>query len=360
MPPVRHIGCYLISAMAKAPTSVIGIDLGRYSLKSVLLQRKSGNRYALTHYASHLLPDSVESVDQLSRELKLLLKCMGGSSKTCAVGISSPDALIRIIEQPETPTEILRDALRLNGMALLNQDCKSFVLDCDEIPSSEAPAPGQQSGTRQRKYIVGGLPRTQVSQVSEMFDKGGQPLTALQIAPICLFNAFEFAQPDVFNNRSFFLVDIGHTSSTMMIGVKRELVLVRQIDFGGRLLIETLMALSGESRESVFTALEQEDEVMVENTRMALMILTREVGSSIGFFEGRREDTIGQVWISGGPSKSKTLLKVMGEELRMPCASWSATERCEVHVSGDKKARFASEAPDLNVACGAAAELLTA
>ena len=346
--------------MAKAPTSVIGIDLGRYSLKSVLLQRKSGNRYALTHYASHLLPEAIGSVDQLGKELKTLLKNMGGSSKTCAVGISSPDALIRIIEQPETPTEILRDALRLNGMALLNQDCKSFVLDCDEIPSAEPAAPGEHGSSRQRKYIVGGLPRTQVTQVSEMFGKGGQSLSALQIAPICLFNAFEFAQPDVFNTRPFFLVDIGHTSSTMMIGVKRELVLVRQIDFGGRLLVETLMALSGESRDSVLTALDQEDEVMIENTRMALMILTREVGSSIGFFEGRREDTIPQIWISGGPAKSKTLLKVMSEELRLPCASWSATDRCEIAISGDKKSRFAEDASDLNVACGAAAELLTA
>ncbi len=346
--------------MAKAPTSVIGIDLGRYSLKSVLLQRKSGNRYALTHFASQLLPETIESVDQLGRELKTLLKTMGGSSKTCAVGISSPDALIRIIEQPETPTNILRDALRLNGMALLNQDCKSFVLDCDEIPSSEPEAPGGNAGMRQRKYIVGGLPRTQVSQVSELFGKSGQPLSALQIAPICLFNAFEFAQPDIFNQRSFFLVDIGHTSATMMIGVKRELVLVRQIDFGGRLLIETLMALSGESRESVFTALEQEDEVMIENTRMALMVLTREIGSSIGFFEGRREETIQQIWISGGPSKSKTLVKVMSEELRLPCSAWTATERCDVAVSGDKKARFAQDSQDFNVACGAAAELLTA
>ena len=91
-------------------------------------------------------------------------------------------------------------------MALLNQDCKSFVLDCDEIPSSEPPAPVEHGSVRTHKYLVGGLPRTQVSQVSEMFGKGGQPLSTLQIAPICLFNAFEFAQPDVFNQRPFFLV----------------------------------------------------------------------------------------------------------------------------------------------------------
>ena len=133
--------------MAKALTSVIGVDLGRYSLKSVLLQRKGGNRFVVTHYASRVLSGPVDSADTLGQELKALFKTMGGSAKACAVGVSSPDALIRIIEQPETPSEILRDALRLNGMALLNQDCKGFVLDCDEISSSEPATPGEQGGS---------------------------------------------------------------------------------------------------------------------------------------------------------------------------------------------------------------------
>jgi type IV pilus assembly protein PilM len=345
--------------MAKAPNSVIGIDLGRYALKSVLLQRKAGNRIALTHYASHPLTDAVENSAQLGTELKTLLKKMGGKCRACAVAISSPDTLIRIIEQPDTPTEILRDALRLNGMALLNQDCKEFVLDCDKIPSSGAGPAAEQGAASKQKYIVGGLPRVQVNQIAECFRTGVQPINAMQIAPICLFNAFEFAQPEVFNQRSFFLIDIGHTSSTMMIGVKRELILVRQIEFGGRMLVEALMGLSGESRESVFRALEEEDELMIDNARMALMVLTREVGSSIGFFEGQREDTIKEIWLSGGTAKSKTLLKVMSEELHMPCSAWSPLERCEFSLGGTQRERIGADAHDLHVACGAAAELLT-
>ena len=118
----------------------------------------------------------------------------------------------------------------------------------------------------------------------------------------------------------------------MMVGAKRELVLVRTIDFGGRVLLETLMALSGETRESVLQALEHEDEMMVENTRMALMVLMREIGSSIGFFEGRREETIDRIFVSGAPAKSQTLLKVMSEEVHMPCESWNALGHCEIAV----------------------------
>src|SRR5215203_5748062 len=123
--------------MAKAPNSVIGVDIGRYALKSVLLQRKSGNRIAVTHYGSHIPAEPAIDAPGLAKQIKALMKDMGGSSKNCVVSVSSPEALIRIIEQPETPTHLLREALRLNGMSLLNQDVKNFVLDCDRIETAD-------------------------------------------------------------------------------------------------------------------------------------------------------------------------------------------------------------------------------
>ena len=143
--------------MAKAPSSVIGVDLGRYALKSVLLQRRGSNRFAVTNYATHVLTEPVDSADTLARHLKSLFKEMGGTAKSCAIGVSSPDALIRIIEQPETPPAFLREALRLNGMQLLNQDCKEMVLDCDKLPGEPTPNP-EGNGARHR-YLVGGLPQ---------------------------------------------------------------------------------------------------------------------------------------------------------------------------------------------------------
>ena len=49
-------------------------------------------------------------------------------------------------------------------MTLLNQDVKSFVLDCDKI-ATKTPPP-ESGGTPRFKYLVGGLPRTEVEQVS--------------------------------------------------------------------------------------------------------------------------------------------------------------------------------------------------
>ncbi|MEO8350901.1 MAG: pilus assembly protein PilM [Chthoniobacteraceae bacterium] len=349
--------------MAKAPTSVIGLDLGRHALKSVLLQRRSGGQVALTHYAAHRLERPIESSDHLAAELKALLKSMGGSAKTCGVAVSSNKALLRIIEQPETPTGLLREALRLNGMSLLNQDCRDLVLDCDELAESAHPAGGNQStapANGPKRYLVGGVPRSEVSVISAAFESVTTPFSSLQLAPACLFNAFEFARPQEFNHEAFFLIDIGHGSSTMLIGAKRALVLVRNIDFGGQALIEALSSLSGESAEGALMALEHEDEVMVENTRMALSVLAREVAGSIGFFEARREETISAIYVSGAAARSKTMLQVLSEEIHMPCKSWNPLETCELELPGRQREAFAQDAPDLHVACGAAAELLNA
>lgn len=340
--------------MAKAPTSVIGVDLGRYSLKSVLLQKKGGNRFVLTHCASQVVTQQADTADALAQQLKALFKEMGGSAKACSIAVSSPDSLIRIIEQPETPPELLREALRLNGMALLNQDCKEFVLDCDRVAALGSPNETDSMG--RKRYLVGGMPRSQVTLVGSALESAGNDVSAMKLAPICAFNAFEFAYPEVFAHQAFFLVDIGHTNSTMMVGLKSELVLVRNIDFGGNALIDALIRLSGEGREAVLQALEQEDEVMIEFARVAINSLLREIQNSIGFLEHRHEETISKIHVSGGAAKSLTLLKVMSEELRLPCESWSALSKCESALPPARASEHNSI--DFNVACGAAAELL--
>ncbi len=350
--------------MAKTLSSAIGVDLGRYSLKSVLLHKKGGNRYVITNFASMPVNEAVERTPEtLGADIKALVKQMGGSAKGCAVAVSSPDALMRIIEQPETPPELLRDALRMNGTTLMNQDCKQFVLDCVdcEVPVQGTPAPAANAPVPQKRYLVAGLPKTEVDQLTQTFEIGGlNNVAAVQLAPVTVFNAFEFAQKEVFENHSFFLIDFGHQNSTMMIGARRELSLIRNVEFGGKSLVEALCGLSGESPETVMAALSAEDEVMVEYARMALMALTREIGSSIGFYEGRREEMISQIWVSGGLARNATLLRLLGEELRMPCQPWVALERCELNVSSTQKAQLAEEMLDYSVACGAAAQLLNA
>jgi type IV pilus assembly protein PilM len=340
--------------MAKLPTSAIGLDLGRYAVKCVQLNRRGEGRFAVTHYATCPITEPVDTPEQLAAVIRPVLKEMG-SARACAVAVSNPNSLLRLIDQPDTPPELLRNVLRINGGMLLNQDCREMVIDCDKVPvgGNERLEQGQQ------RYVVGGLPRPDVERLRLALEGAGSQVNALQLAPLSLFNAFEFSQPEVFATQVFCLVDIGFLSSTMVLGTKRELVLVRTVDVGGHTILETLSAMSGEPRESVLIALEQQDEMMLDNARVALMNITREISSSIGFFEGRREETVPKIHLSGGPAKSPAILRVMTEELHIPCEVWNPFDPCEVSLPARQRDRFVNDMFDLHIACGAAAELIT-
>ena len=352
--------------MAKRGNSVIGIDLGKHVFKGVLLQRKGDSRYVLTSYASREVPEHLDTADDLAQQLKLLLKDIGSSAKGCAIAISDPSSLLRIIEQPDTPVDLLRNALRLNGLAVLNQECKDFVLDCAPVSANgsngehangEAPA-ATNGGVAKKKYLVGGMLRPQVKQIAEAMSKTRISADILQLAPVCSFNAFELAYPEIFANDTFLLLDMGHLQSTVLIGSKKELVLVRSVDYGGKSLTQALTADGALDANAAQLMMNEGDAGMAEICRTSLTRLATEVRNSIGFFEGQHEETIHRIFVSGGLARTETILQTLSDELSLPCEIWDPLETCEVALPAEKRQALPNEFVSLNVACGAAFEYL--
>jgi Tfp pilus assembly PilM family ATPase len=359
--------------MAKRGDSVIGIDLGKRIFKGVSLRRRSDSRFVLTSFASREVPEQIGTAEELAQQVKLLLRDLGGSAKGCAVAVSDPAALLRIIEQPDTPVDLLRNALRLNGLAVLNQECKDFVLDVAPVNSrdangksatasgsgGESGAVAVQSGViTKTKYLVGGMLRNVVKQVSEAMNKTRVRADIIQLAPVCSFNAFEFAYPDIFNNEAFLLLDMGHSQSTVLIGSKAELVLVRSIDYGGKALMEAVTAEGALDAHAAWEMIQQADAGMAEICKTSLTRLATEVRNSIGFFEGQREESIHRIFVSGGLARAETVLQTLSDELTLPCEIWDPLETCEVALPAAKRQALPHEFVSLNVACGAAFEYL--
>jgi Tfp pilus assembly PilM family ATPase len=351
--------------MAKRATSVFGIDLGKHVLKGVTLRRKGDGRFVLTSFASRPAPEEFASGDELVQELKQLVRELGGGAKACALAVSDPDTILRIIEQPDTPVHLLRNALRLNGLAVLNQDCKEFVLDVAPVggqangrPNSERSSDGGTSVLTQTKYLVGGMLRSHVRQISAAASKLRLSAELLQPAAVCSFNAFEFAYPEVFANEAFLLLDMGHLQSTVLIGSQSELVLVRSIDYGGKALMQALTAEDALDANAAWLMIQQGDEGMTEICRNSLARLAVEVRNSIGFFEGQREEAINRIFVSGGLARAEAVLQALSDELGLPCEIWDPLETCEVALPSAKRQALPNEFVSLNVACGAAFEYL--
>ncbi|MDD5350693.1 MAG: pilus assembly protein PilM [Chthoniobacteraceae bacterium] len=338
-------------------------------MKAVLLQRRGSGRVAMTHFAVREFPEETNPLEKLEENLKALLRDLGGTAKACGIVLSSPETLVRIIEQNTIPPRLLRDALRINGPLLLSQDCHDWVIDCEAIsPSGKgaaAPAPAAPAaeGDAQPKeamvrYLVGGLPRALVQKVHEACEKNKLPPTVLQLPPVALLNAFEYANEKVFKTEAFILVDIGHRASTVIVGGKGELVLIRTLEYGGARFMEQLILQGGASFEEVAAFLEQEEVLTVENARLSLGELIHSISSSIGFYEAQREEAISRVYVSGGLAKQPTILKILGEELHLPCESWDPLAAAELSLPRTRAAELAGHLPELGAACGVATEIL--
>ena len=358
--------------MARRGDSVVGIDLGKRVFKAVALRRKSDSRFILTSFTSREIPEEINTADELAQQIKLLLKDLGGSAKGCALAVSNPSSLLRIIEQPDTPVDLLRNALRLNGLAVLNQECRDFVLDVAAVNSQPANALPSDGGSNESgntavqtavvtktKYLVGGTLRTLVKQIAEAMTKIRVTPDILQLAPVCSFNAFEFAYPEIFNSDAFLLLDMGHSQSTVLIGSKGELVLVRSIDYGGKALTHALTADGALDSYAAWEMVQQGDPGMAEICRTSLTRLATEVRNSIGFFEGQREESINRIFVSGGLARAETVLQGLSDDLSLPCEIWDPLETCEVALPAAKRQALPHEFVSLNVACGAAFEYLS-
>ena len=355
--------------MARRGDSVIGIDLGKHSFKGVKLQRRTDARVVLTNFASREVPAQIDTPQELAQQIKLLLKDLGGSSKGCVLAYSDPAVLLRIIEQPDTPIALLRNALRLNGLAVLNQECKDFVLDVApaNVRTSESGAEGsspaaftvQTNVMTKTRYLVAGMLRSSVKHLVEAMSKIRLTADILQLAPICSFNAFQFAYPEIFSNDAFLLLDMGHTQSTVLIGNKGELELVRSIDYGGLALGQALTADNAIDPQAAWSMVQEADAGMADICRTSLTRLATEVRNSIGFFEGQHEESISRIFVSGGLARVETILQTLSDELALPCEIWDPLETCEVALPANKRQTLPHEFVSLNIACGAAFEYLS-
>lgn len=335
--------------MSKLPSIVAGVDLGHHALKAVVMRRKA-EHYVLSNYAVVPFERPPQTAAEFAASLANLVAVLGSKPTHWSVALMHKEAVIRIVEQPETPREILREALRHSGESLLNHDVHDHVIDCASLRSAHGAQPGL------RPYLVGAVPRELTRILAEGFRK--VPLAALELEPICLFNAFEFAKPQAFKTESFLILDIGYEASIMIVGSAGQLNLIRSVESGSRLLLERAAAVAGIAPNEVLGALEGGDPLLMQSARVSVAQLGREALNSIAFFEGRSEESIDCVYVSGGVSHSGALLELLSQELDRPCHRWSAFDECELALPAQKAGAFAYDACGLHVACGAAVQLL--
>jgi Tfp pilus assembly PilM family ATPase len=90
------------------------------------------------------------------------------------------------------------------------------------------------------------------------------------------------------------------------------------------------------------------------NLEALVLPLGRELRASIDFFEHQHDQTVGQVFVSGGSARSDFIVQTLQTELMAECKAWSPLSFLELALPPQQAAEIEHVEPQLAVAVGAA------
>jgi type IV pilus assembly protein PilM len=343
-------------AQAKRRTNVVAIDMGSRTTKAVSLQRK-GSGFDLLRYTIQDAPvqDKAVSAEQLAAHFRTVLDSLAVKTKQVILVVGVNDSLLRNAELPFVPVNDMRQMLKFNSKNYLQQDLTDYVFDCYILPPPAGTTPADALKANQKcRVLVGGAKKQLLESLQAATKEAG--LVADQITPslVATANAFEMAQPEIFNKEVVALVDVGFKNSSISILLKGELTLSRVVAIGADKLTAGLAeALNISYAEAEGIKVGMPDQVQAAMQAL-LSPLGRELRASIDFFEHQQDKPVSQVFVSGGSARSPFIIETLQSELMVPCKSWNPVSFLNPALPPEQLGELEQVAPQLAVAAGGA------
>jgi type IV pilus assembly protein PilM len=344
----------------KKRTQMISVDLGARTTKAVLLEQR-GEVWALCRYALLDAPifDKKISPELLAEHLKSVAQALETEAKYVTLSIGLDDAVVRQVELPQIPIDEMRLILKNNTKAYLQQDLPGHVFDCYIFPPRQVSA-GKTAETSKTasipklKVLVTGAKQQLMGDFQTGIREAG--LTAGHIVPglVGPVNAFEAALPEIFNNESVALVDIGFKHTSICVLDHGELALTRVVNIGGDKLTAGLaetMNITYAEAEGIKVGMAPEVQSALE---MQVLPLGRELRASLDFFEHQQDRAVSQVYVSGGSARSEMILQMLHAEMIVECKTWNPTTFLQLALPGQQAVDIEHIGSQLTVAIGAA------
>jgi type IV pilus assembly protein PilM len=343
-----------LTSRTKRRDQIVAVDLGSRATKAVLLQRK-GEGFTLARFAILDAPIYEKNItpDLLSEHLRTVMQMLEAKVKPVTMSLGVAESILRNTELPPMPVPEMRLMLKYNTKNYLQQDLPDYTFDCS-IVAPKAEVTAEQKATPKYKVWVGGAKNQLLNDLQVACKMSGLTPDLVVLSILGPVNAFELAQPEVYQKEVTALVDIGFKNSTINIICQGELMLSRVVGIGGDKLTTGLaeaISVSYAEAENIKIGMPQE----VESSLQPLLSpLGRELRASIDFFEHQHDKTVGQALMSGGAARSDFIMQVLQAELMVPCKSWDPTSFLGKTLPPQQMAEIEGVAPQLTVAIGAA------
>lgn len=295
----------------------VGLDIGSYSIKAVELRhrKKSENTFELKKIGYQLLPHDaiVEGtiIDSASvaETIKMVFEENKIKNKDVVISISGNSVIIKKISLPSMESEELAESIIWEAKHNIPYPYEETNVDYAIID------PPEGAGERNLDILLVAAKKDKIANYSAVVNQANKSLEAIEVDVFALQNAAEVNYPEIFQNNTLSIVNIGANITNVIIIEKGNPQLFRDLSMGGSFFTENLskdLSISFDEAEKLIKGLpvkEVQTEQLQTVLDMNIQNLLEEIEKTFSFYEAgeTKAKKIDYILLSGGLSKLKNL-----------------------------------------------------
>ncbi len=307
---------------------IVGLDIGSHAVKAVELRsRKKGDKetYEVARIGYEVLPhdaivegtiiDSaavVETIKMVFEENKI-------KAKNVAISISGNSVIIKKISLPAMEKEELAESIVWEAKHNIPYPYEETNVDYAIL------RPPRGSEEKTLDILLVAAKKDKIANYSNVVHQARKNLVAIDVDVFALQNALEVNYPELFQNRTVAIINIGANITNVVIVEKGTSQLFRDLSLGGFFCTENMrkeLNVSFDDAEKMLKGIpvkdipaEQVDEVVGLNIRDLL----DEIDKTFSFFEAgeKKEKKIEHILLSGGLANLKQLPKAFEDKFKI-------------------------------------------
>jgi type IV pilus assembly protein PilM len=350
----------LQALFGKGSKGLVGLDISSSSVKLLELSRK-GNRFHVEAYAVEPLPPNAIADKQITdpkvvgETIARAVSRAGTRTKQAAVAVAGASVITKIVDMPSSLSgDDMEEQIRAEADQYIPYPIDEVSLDFEVLgPSAK--------GGDMVDVVLAACRREQVESLCAAVELAGLKPGIVDVEAYALENACQFLEhqmPDGGRNRTIAIVDMGASTTSVLILHDRKTIYTRDQAFGGRQLTDDIMRTYGMTQEDVAKARRAgKMPEGYENDVLANFVtdMSQQIDRSLQFFFSAvtQYSSIDQIVLAGGCAHIPGVEASIQERLQIPTVVARPFANMSV-ASRAKPANLAQEEASLLVAVGLA------
>lgn len=332
--------------------SVIGLDIGSYSVKAVALQ-SNRDRITLQGYAQSKIDN--QDVGEVVRRV---IARLGVKAKRVVTSVSGRSVIVRQVETPKLQDAELKQHITYEADKYIPFGTEEVIIDCQPMPGK----PGATENTQQVMLVA--VRKGFIQEHLASLKSADLMPEVIDVDVFALANAYELLGPPMppeTEHKATAIIDIGSTKTNIAIMQNDRLLFTREIYLAGNEISDSIartLNYEPDEVDAMKLAPGEALESIIDAAMPAFEDLANEIRLSFDYVEGQFDCEVANVVLSGGTSQLPSVTNILGNILSRPVYVFDPLAGLDLVPSKYDIHGLDANSPGLTVALGLAAHVL--